>query len=110
MSNLPYIQSNNLITKIKQFFRKLFYKQEKNTIKKEIIEPVRLNNFKEELESKVNLNYSKQLEQDKFIEKIEKTPNLLYNLSLERLETLEQYYDDLIKEDEKKLEMLKKAV
>ena len=110
MSNLPCKQQNNLIARIKQFFRKLFYKPEKNIIKEEIIEPVKINNFKENLELKVDYNFEKQAEKEKFIKRIEENPNLLYNLSLDRIEALESYYDELIEQDRKELERLKKAV
>lgn len=106
MSNLPCKEQNNLITRIKQFFRKLFYKPEKNIIKEEIIEPVNTNNFKEISELKVDSTFSKQKEKESFIESIEKNPNLLYGLSLERLKKLEDFYDELIERDKLELEKL----
>ncbi len=104
MTNLPYMQKNNLITRIKQFFRKLFYKKEKNTKKEEMIETIKQNDFRESIETQVKNNYLKE-EKKQLIESIEKNPNLLYNLSLSRLENLENYYDELIEQD--KLELKK---
>ena len=90
--------------------RSKVFTPEKNIIKEEIIEPVKINNFKENLELKVDYNFEKQAEKEKFIKRIEENPNLLYNLSLDRIEALESYYDELIEQDRKELERLKKAV
>ncbi len=116
MTNLPIKQENGFINKIKQFFRMLFYKKEKNILKEEIIENVKIgenkqvaNSFKERLETEVGNDYLKDIEKDEFIKKIEKNPNILYGLSLDRLEKLEKYYDKLLEKDRQELERLKKA-
>lgn len=115
MANLPMKQEHGFINRIKQFFRKLFYKK-KEIVLQEVIQNVKIpennqtaNSFKERLETEVENDYLKDIEKDDFIKKIEKNPNILYGLSLDRLEKLEKYYDKLLEKDRLELERLKKA-
>lgn len=66
--------------------------------------------FNEKIKSEVSNETLKEVEREKFLEKIEANPKLLEQLPLEKLKVLESYYDELIEREEKKnLELMAKA-
>ncbi len=62
------------------------------------------------MESKLSMKKEKIISantKEQFIKEIEKKPELLDNLSNDRLKVLEDYYDELIEQAEKKVVKLK---
>lgn len=49
------------------------------------------------------------MKREEFLDKLESNPKLLYDLPIEKLEKLENYYVELIKKQEEKLARIKKA-
>lgn len=112
MSNLPIKVENGIFGKIKLFFRKLFFKDEQlNEIEEVQIKNIVSNNqkkfFEDNMKVEVNDDFVKDIKRNEFITQIETNPDLLYDLPLEKIEKLSEYYSDLIekeKEENKKLE------
>lgn len=64
-------------------------------------------NFANDLKVDIEYSVNKKNELENFIEKIEENPNLLDNLSNERLDKLIEYYEKITKEKQNKIEKLK---
>ena len=119
MSNEQYKEDNSLIEKIKRFFKKLFKKQDYTTMleeqneKKPELKEIEKNQAKEDFENSLKVEIKNDFVNDekreKFIDRLEKNPELFYELPIEKLEKLEDYYKKSIKEYEEKLERIKKA-
>ncbi len=101
MNDLPVLYKNGLFFKLKNFFKSLFkskaQKSEEINPNKEIIQELKDNaefskNLKYEIENKVSEEYKKR----EFIDKIEENPELLNELSVDRLKKLVNYYDEII--------------
>jgi lipoate-protein ligase A len=58
---------------------------------------VKKSNFREELQRQIKMKNSR----DFILQQIEKTPNIIYQLSNERLDQLKKLYDEKIEELEK---------
>ena len=117
MNNLPVKKKVSFIEKVKSFVLNLFNIKKDNIIEEDkqipIIKEIKTNNFVETIKAEVNNDFIIEREKDKereeFLNKIEENPNLLYELSEEKLIKLEKYYDELIEKETLKLEKLKKA-
>jgi len=114
-SNLPVKQDNSLFRRIKNFFRKIFFKEkieenseEKIGIKTEK-ENTRKKQFGESIRFEVDNDYINEMKREEFLDKLECNPELLYDLPVEKLEKLESYYEESIKKQEEKLAKIKKA-
>ena len=116
-SNLPVNQDNSLFGKIKNFFRKLFFKEkiednyeERIEVQPEIEkEDKKEKQFEESIRVETNNDYINEMKREEFLDKLESNPKLLYDLPVEKLEKLESYYGESIKKQEEKLAKLKKA-
>lgn len=120
-SNLPVKQDNSLFGRIKNFFRKIFFKdkiennyEEKYEEQIEVqpkIEKVdnRKRQFEESIRVETNNDYINEMKREEFLDKLESNSKLLYDLPIEKLEKLENYYGESIKKQEEKLARIKKA-
>lgn len=116
-NNLPIKEDNSFLGKIKNFFRKLFYRKPvENSVDNVITEQTQIkkeNNteFQESLKIKVEVknDYLTEMKREEFLDDLEKNPKLLYELPIEKLEKLEDYYNESIKKQEAKLAKIKKA-
>jgi hypothetical protein len=120
-SNLLSRQDNNLFRRINNFFRKIFLKEKiKNSseekqegkieeqYKFEDDENNKKMQFEEIIRVETNNNYITEIKREEFLDKLEKNPKLLYSLPIEKLEKLENYYEESIKKLEGKLAKMKK--
>lgn len=107
----------NFINKIKNYFKRLFGKKEKehNSIQEEPVNGTVENS--QEIQSdfiesiKVDTNaINSAINQKKFLEEIKGNEEALKMLSLDRLKKLEQYYDSVIAEKEKRIKELKAKI
>lgn len=112
---LPTIKKDSIFIKIKKFFMKLFGKEESkeenfeednfknNTIiieeKNKFVKTIKL------LQNESNTNQNNN-EKDELIKQLENDTSLLENLSIDRLEKLNNYYDELIEKEQMKLKKL----
>lgn len=116
-SNLPIKRDNSLIERIKNFFRRIFFKEQiensyedKTEVESKLEQEDRREMaFKESLRVEVSNNHIKEKERKEFLNKLEKNPELLYALSVEKLERLEKYYEEILKKQEEKLMKMRKA-
>ncbi len=116
-SNLPVKQDTSFFGRIKNFFRKIFFKdkienhyEEKTEVQPKIEEiDNRKNQFKESLKIEVKNDYINEMKKEEFLDKLESNPKLLYDLPIEKLDQLEKYYGESIKKQEEKLAKIKKA-
>lgn len=114
-NNLPIQEDNSFFRKIKNFFRKLFYRKPvENSVDSMIAEQTQIkkeNNtaFQESVKVEVKNNYLTEMKREEFLDDLEKNPKLLYELPIEKLEKLEDYYNESIKKQEAKLAKIKKA-
>lgn len=114
-NNLPMKEDNSFLKKIKNFFRELFYRKPvENSLDNVIVEqtPIKKENntaFKESVKVEVKNDYSTEMKREKFLDDLERNPKLLYELPIEKLEKLEDYYNESIKKQEAKLAKIKKA-
>lgn len=111
-SKLPVKEDNSFLGKIKIFFRKLFYRKNiENTVKKPVVS--KENNvkdrFKESIKVEVKNDYINEMKREEFLDNIESNPKLLYDLPVDKLEKIEDYYKTSIKNHEEKLARIKKA-
>lgn len=96
----------SIIDKIKNFFKGIFKKPEENTveIKKEVDDSF-INEIK--VDEKI---VNSVIEKNNFLKEIEGNEEALNKLSIERLKKLEEYYDNIIKQNEQKIKQLKGIV
>ena len=110
------VHKENFITKIKNFFRSLFKSKEEQNISvleiaenKETVFSQRENEFLNDIKVD-NEDVNKFIGRNNFLEYINGNVEALKLLSVERLRKLEEYYDNIIKENEIKIEKLKRKV
>lgn len=108
---LPTIKKDSIFTKIKKFLMKLFGKEktfEEDNLKNNNTIIEEKNNFVENIklsQNELNTIQNKK-EKDEFIKQLENDTSLLENLSIDRLEKLNNYYDELIEKEKMKLKKL----
>ena len=56
-----------------------------------------------------NIGNSLDAKREKFLEEITKRPDVLYEFSIDKLETINKYYDELLEKKSAELAKLKKA-
>ena len=116
MNNLPIKAKIGLIGKIGTFFRKIFYKPEYIENTKEIKDTnysFNSNNreeFKDKIVTEINNEYLRKIKRDTYIKQIEEDPDLLYNLPLEKIERIGEYYKELVKKEEEENQKLNKEL
>lgn len=116
-NNLPVKKNNSFFEKIKNFLKKLFFKEsiensyeEKNKLQTQIEKKdTRKDEFQESIRFETKNDYVNELKREEFLDKLESNPKLLYDLPIEKLEKLENYYGESIKKQEEKLAKIKKA-
>lgn len=114
-NNLPIKEDNSFFGKIKNFFRKLFYRKPvENSVDNVISEQAQIKKesntaFQESIKADVKNDYLTEMKREEFLDELEKNPKLLYELPIEKLEKLEYYYSESIKKQEAKLAKIKKA-
>ena len=113
-NNLPIKEDKSFLGKIKRFFAKLFckniVKSHDSTNVESMQEPINNSTkFAEDIKFETKNEYIKDMEKEEFLDNLEKKPELFYELSVEKLEKLEEYYKESIKKYEEKLEKIKKA-
>lgn len=115
MNNNGMIEyKKSFITKIKNFFKRLFGKSEEkyNYIQEEPVNEIteekqeRQSNFIDNI--KVNTKeVNSVIDKKNFLEEIKGNEKTLNMLSIDKLKKLEKYYDSVIAENEKKIKKLK---
>ena len=116
-SNLPAKQNNSIFQRIKKIFNNIFFKreikdkyEEKNQIQHKIeCQENRKKQFEESIRDKVNTDYINEIKIEEFLDKLESNPKLLYDLPIEKLKKLENYYEESIKKHEERLLKMKNA-
>lgn len=114
-NNLPIKEDNSFFGKIKNFFRKLFYRNRRESSVDNIVtEQPQIKKqdntaFQESIKVEVKNDYVTEMKREEFLDNLEKNPKLLYEVSVEKLEKLENYYNESIKKQEEKLAKIKKA-
>lgn len=110
---LPTVQNDNIIKKIINFLKRLF-KKEKVEIKNYVEETNDISEEKNKFLKEIKLPEEKikeirdEKEQLELINQIEKDSNILNELSLEKLNQINRYYDKLIEKEKLKLKRLTK--
>lgn len=113
MNNLPIKQNNNIFNKIKNYLRKILKKDFNNSLQEEVEKQETINNTYNEQSSvdKMREIIKEEQRQEKtaqsLLNMIEKNPDLIYNLSNERLKQLITLYDDEIARITKKYNVKK---
>jgi len=100
------------LDKIKAFFSKIF-KRGKNEVEVKSLEEKSVNkkpNFEENLKVNISAINEKEKKFNNFIEKIEDNPDLVENLSEDRLDKLISYYERITKEKAEKIKRLKESL
>ncbi|MBR2785938.1 MAG: hypothetical protein IKD76_00270 [Clostridia bacterium] len=104
-NNLPMKQETGLIHKVKMFFYKML---KKDRMEKE---PVHINasvpdadkeDFQQILQKDANVINNKRF----IIEQIDKYPEILYELPVERLKVIGQLYDEVLEQEEIEIDEL----
>lgn len=107
----------NIITKIRNFFKRMFGKNEENynvaennNVEANIIKnDTAEKKFFEDLKVDPS-ETNKVIDKRKFLEEIDGNVDALKLLSIDRLRKLEKYYDGIIEENEKTIQKLKQSV
>ena len=118
MNNNKMIEyKENVISKIRKFFKRIFKKKEQqnNYIKEEFV-----NEIKEERKEQQEIFandikidtevVNSVIEKKNFLEKINGNEEALNMLSIDRLKKLEKYYDSVIERNNEKIKKLKETV
>ena len=116
MNNNGLIEyKKNFITKIKNFFKRLFgrkneqYSNMQGISSNSINESIN-NENKDKFITKIRVDdkeINNVVKKDKFLKEIEGNEEKLNMLSIDRLKKLEKYYDNVISENDKKIKKLK---
>lgn len=115
MNNNGMIEyKESFITKIKNFFKRLFGKSEKqyNYVQEESVNKIteekqeRQSDFIDNIKVDTKVVNS-VIDKKNFLEEINGNEEALNMLSIDRLKKLEKYYDSIIAENEKKIKKLK---
>lgn len=119
MNNNGMIEyKESFITRLNNFFKKLFSKQniQHNNIQQEMSNK-RVNHLAEDEKKDDFINGLKLdekelknvVKKDNFLKEMEENPEKLNMLSIDRLKKIEQHYDNIIEENERKIKKLKNA-
>lgn len=123
MNNLPIEKKENFFTKIIKFFKSIFGTK-KDKIEKEVYETKVENesingirqqdiNIKEKftnsIKTEVKNDFFLDNEKEKFLDDIQKNPELLYSFPINKLEKIEEAFKESVKNKEEKLNKLRKA-
>ena len=116
MNNSLIPQEKGFIVKIKRFFSNLKMMFNKNTESKNIQELNKTDityntqndevSFFNQLKDETN-DSDKAIEKEAFLDMLNKDSKLLNNLSIERLEKLYNFYNNIIEENNEKIRLLK---
>jgi len=110
--NLPKKEDKGFFRKIKNLFMKLFYQPNSKSDFEEITlkeDNIQKEKFEKELKIE-NDGYVSDIKRKEFLKEIEENPDLLYDLSNEKLEKLNEYYKELIKYNKLEVEKLEKEL
>lgn len=110
-SKLPIKYKDGLFSKIKMFFSNLF--QKKPIIDKSIkeIKENKLDiNSKETEFNKMKVSSNKVMIKEEILTLIEKNPELIDTLSIEKLKELDSMYDEIIEKNDRKIRKLKREI
>ena len=113
MNNNGMIEyKESFISKIKNFFKRIFGKQEKqyNYIEERPINKIekeKQDAFFNDIRVDTKVLVNTEFEKKKFLEEIKGDELKLNMLSIERLKILEQYYDSIIRQNNEKIKKLK---
>lgn len=109
--NLPIKIEKGIFGKIKNFFRRLFYKSsqivEQNNIEEYKIDEIKEKNaesFVNNIKVEVDDSIQKELERNELFQKIRKNPEMFDTLSSKQLENLSKYYDKVIEKNNEIIE------
>jgi len=103
----------SIFDRIRAFFTNIFHKR--NSIKlmsetQETYEKKQVNQFEENLKVNVSELNTKERDLRVFINEIEDNPDIIENLSNDRLDRLINYYEDIVNIKQKKIERLKLSI
>lgn len=111
MNKLPIKYEGRFFNKIKNFFYRLFKKdvivEECNIDIKE--NKIETNIQESEIENMKKIS-NKEKAKDEIVDLIEKNPEVLKTLSLEQLKKIDSIYDEIIKENDRKINKLKREI
>ncbi len=97
----------SFIYKIKSFFKKIFGRQKYSNIQEELVnKEEKKNSFIDTLKVDEKL-VDAVVERKKFLKEIEGNEKALNMLSMDRLKKLEEYYDNIIEQNNAKIKKLK---
>lgn len=117
--NFLMIKKDSFFVKFKKLFMKIFNRQQKRDnvstqdVSAENIvaeQEGKFLNFKESVKEEVTNDYIVKAKRNNFIEEIEQNPDLMENLSTDRLEKLDKYYDKIIQNKEERVEELNRKL
>lgn len=109
-NKLMKIEDNSFFHKIKAFIFKLFYKQKKNSNVTEIREEKNKSDeesFIDYIKIEDSSITNKNIKLKQFMNELEKNPDIVENLSDDRLDKLLDYYEKTVEEKKNKVARLK---
>ena len=109
-NSLVLIEEKSVFGRIKKFFRIMFGKNKiditAEAVKQE--EPISTNTFSQDLKLETTLEEANKKDKlEDIISIVEKEPQTLDKLSIEKLKVIDEYYDKKIEEVDKKITKLK---
>lgn len=109
-NKLMKMEDNSFFHKIKAFIFKLFHKQNKNSNIMEIREEKNKSNeesFIDYIKIEDSSITSKNIKLKQFMNELEKNPDIVENLSDDRLDKLLDYYEKIVEEKKNKVARMK---
>ena len=115
MNNIPSTKGNSFFSKLKAFLQKIFKKNRKLELPQEnhILENNRIekqSKEKHQFENSLQKEIRDYNNKESIIEIVEKNPEIMQTLPLERLVQLDQMYDEKIIKAKNELEGLKRKL
>lgn len=110
-SKLPVKYENNFFSKFKKFFINIFNKNSSVIESNEVIKEVTPQVVTKENEfSKMKMASNKVKLKEDILTMIEKNPQLLETLSIDKLKELDRMYDEIIEKNDRKIKQLKREI
>lgn len=114
-NNGMILYKESFITKFKNFFKRIFNRQKDQYMSKEITNNMLFENSRNQDAFLTDIKVDAKtvlaaVEKENFLREIDGNAEALTMLSMDRLLTLEKYYDDVIKQNVQKIKKLKEAV
>lgn len=110
-NKLPIKYEDGFFSKIRKFFSNVFKKKSVTTEQLEVIKEKEVEiNTNESDFAKMKVASNRVRIKEDILTLVEKNPELIENLSIEKLKELDKMYDEIIEKNDRKIKQLKREI